>query len=77
MSTLAQSNWRSAYEQGKGRDGKATENRLQAHLELVHGYAAAQLTGLEIIQLVFLHEAQHPAPRGHGKLPVQMNGENE
>lgn len=58
---------------GKGRDGKRTENGLQAHLQLVHGYAAAQLTGLETIQVVFRHEAEHPFPRGHGKGVVKWH----
>lgn len=44
---------------GTGRDGKLTENGLQAHLNAVHNYALRSLSARTVIELVFLHKKQH------------------
>lgn len=56
--------FRTARLPGKGRDGKRTENGLQAHLAVVHGYAEHSLRALTVIQLVLRHERLHPLTRG-------------
>lgn len=50
-------------EELEARRGRG-ENGLQTHLHLIHGYARSRLTGLEIIQLVFLHK-RATDERGH------------
>lgn len=65
MSVL-EHDWRAAM-RPKNRDGKRTENGLQAHLRIVHGYALTSLAGLTVVQLVLRHERDHPVQRGHGQ----------
>lgn len=58
--------WREAM-RPKDRAGKRTENGLQAHLRLEHGYTVLALSALSTVQLVFRHEREHPFERGHGR----------
>lgn len=63
MTSLLKAHWRAAREPGNGRAGKPEQNGLEAHLALVHGYAATRLWALTVLQLVFKHQndvAVHP-----------------